>query len=218
MKTIQAHTVEGRMVASAQAMIRSLVLISTCILVMPSLAEAKEPLQAVKGMVEAIRELEVPPEGGALTPAQAASNRARVERAHALLDLEGLAASSLGGAWANLGAGQRSDFVDLLKDLLAKVAYPQSSRFFTDLELEMSDGGERGGRQRVIVEVRHPDEGLIELDFFLVERGSTWVVVDIHLDGASLAANIRSQIRKTFESEGYDGLTKKMKARISEAE
>jgi phospholipid transport system substrate-binding protein len=179
----------------------------------PAHAEA-EPMAVVQRLVEAIRSFERAENGKSLQPDQVAKNEGVIERAHGTLDVQGLAERSLGDTWSSLDRKQRSDFIRLLKQVFAEVAYPQSSKFFEVLELEYDDAGERRGKHVIAMEVSHPDEGLIDIDFFLTRIEGEWKVVDIHLDGVSLATNIRTQMQEAIAKGGYDNLIEKMKAKL----
>ncbi|MGF1510778.1 MAG: ABC transporter substrate-binding protein [Myxococcota bacterium] len=175
-------------------------------------------MAVVKELVDAIRSFEQAEKGKALTPAQVAKNDKVIQKAHGTLDIDGLARRSLGDTWGELEGRQQKEFINLLKQIFADVAYPQSAKFFGALDLEFDDAGERRGKHVIALAVSHPEEGLIDIDFFLSKVGEAWKVVDIHLDGVSLALDIRSQMQRAINDGGYQNLVKKMKAKIDESE
>lgn len=170
----------------------------------------------MKGLVETIRSYERPADGGSLTPIQERENERIVEQAHAVLDFEGLARRSLGSTWEASSPARKKEVLDLLRRLFAEVAYPESSKFFGKLSLDFEDAGTRGERRVIAVAVSHPDEGLVDLEFFLEKVDGRWKVVDLHLDMVSLAADIRTQMQKIVAEDGYDELLSRMRAKLDE--
>lgn len=173
-------------------------------------------MEVVQQLVQSIRSFERPQDGASLTSIQQANNRDIVERIHGVLDFRGLAERSLGATWEGLKPAQRSAFVDLLKSLFAEVAYPNSAQFFGELKLEFSEGGERKGQQVVEVAVSHPDEGLIDLEFFLGQVEGAWKVQDLSLDGVSMGRDIKAQMQKIIKDEGYPKLLERMRDKLAE--
>lgn len=170
----------------------------------------------VRTLVAAIRSYEQPLPGQALGPESEAKNRAIVDRAHAALDLRGLAERSLLGTWSELPPTEREEFLTLLRRLFAEVAYPQSAKFFSELDLDFKDVGERRGQRVVEVAVSHPDEGLIDLAFFLEKVEGRWKIRDLTLDGVSLARDIQSQMQQIIRDEGYPRLVERMRTKLEE--
>jgi phospholipid transport system substrate-binding protein len=179
-------------------------------------AEETSALGVVRGLIEAIRAFEGPKDGESLSSIQEQKNQRTVERAHAALDFEGLARRSLATTWDRLDPKGRAAFVSLLKRLFAEVAYPNSSEFFGSLDLEIEDGGARKDRHVIEVAVSHPDEGLVDLEFFLGEVDGRWKVVDLHLDGVSLALDIRAQMQRIIKEDGYEALVERMKKKLAD--
>ncbi len=169
-------------------------------------ARAAEAEEVVRSLVRLVKSFEGAPE---------AEQAKAAREIHGLLDIDGLAERSLLDTWKTLDAGGRKDFVALLKRLLAEVAYPQSAKFFKGLQIEYEDAGTFGGRHTILLNVTHPDEGLIEIEFFLEPESNE--VQDIAIDGVSLALDIRSQMQKIIKEDGFDALKAKMKKKIEGA-
>jgi ABC-type transporter MlaC component len=185
----------------------------------PSPAQADEPrppLDVVRDLVETIRAFEPAKDGEKLSPAREQKNAGVVEKAHAALDIEGLARRALGPTWRELKAPQRAELLRLLRRSFAEIAYPQSAKFFGKLDLEFEDAGARGDQHVVAVEVSHPDEGLIDLEFFLEKVEGRWKVVDLHLDMVSLALDIQSRMRGIVADDGFDELLRRMRSKLDE--
>jgi phospholipid transport system substrate-binding protein len=64
--------------------------------------------------------------------------------------------------------------------------------------------------------VRHPKEGLVSVDYRLVQDGGVWRVQDILLDDVSLAANLQSQFNKIITENSYAELLRRMHDKLNE--
>ncbi|MEM1023697.1 MAG: ABC transporter substrate-binding protein [Myxococcota bacterium] len=172
----------------------------------PATTQASEPVAVVRSLVSLVKSFE---------GASASDRRVAAAKIHGLLDIEGLAQRSLLEVWGKLNASKQSSFVALFRELLAKVAYPQSAKFFKSLELEYEDAGSLGDKHNVLLSVTHPDEGLIEIEFLIEPKSQK--VHDISIDGVSLALDIRAQMQKIVAEESFEALEAKMKKRIVDA-
>ena len=168
----------------------------------------------VQDVVSAIRNYEKPKDGGSLNSEQKLKNKNIAKQLHAVLDFDGLARTSLGPTWTKLSKKERSTFNTLLRRIFEEVAYPQSSKFFGQLDLEFEDGGLRKKQHVIEVSVFHPDEGLIDLEFFLGKVDQKWKIQDLTLDGISLGRDIQSQIQKIIREESYRRLLDRMRAKL----
>lgn len=175
-----------------------------------------KPEDVVRSLVAAIRALERAGAGQSLTAVQKTKNRDIAQRAHRVLDFEGLARQSLGDHWKKLEPAERTAFLTLLKRLFEEVAYPQSAKFFGKLELEFEDAGLRRGQHVIEVAVTHPDEGLVDLEFKLGVVGGRWKVQDMSLDGISLGRDIQSQMQKIVRKDGYPELVRRMETKLKD--
>ena len=64
--------------------------------------------------------------------------------------------------------------------------------------------------------VRHPKEGVVSVDYRLVQEGGVWHVQDILLDDVSLAANLQSQFNKIITENSYAELLRRMRDKLNE--
>ena len=107
-------------------------------------------------------------------------------------------------------------FIDLLRGLLAKVAYPKSAEFFRDLDVSVIDARATGKRAVVRTTVSDPKEGLISVDYRLRQQDSSWRVRDIVLDDVSLTLNLRSQCNLIITKHSYEELLLRMGKKLTE--
>lgn len=173
---------------------------------LPSAAIAAEgPDAAVTTLISGLEELRKP------------SKRTTtiVQNLHQRLDIDGLAERSLAETWTTLNAKQKKDFRALLRELMEKVAYPNAAKAFSpSFDRDIAASVKKGQNHWVSVEISHPDQGLIELDFVLTEKAGSWRVMDVHLDGVSLALNIRNQMQAVIKKDSYAVLLERIREKI----
>lgn len=171
------------------------------------LAWADTPTNTVKNLLDAVRAYN----GATGNPAHA---QKVVEET---LPIRDLSKDVLGPHWSKLNASEQKSFVQLLQDLLQKVAYPKSAEFFGDLRIDFV--GERILGPEAVVEttVSHPQEGQITIEYKLRQAGARWTVTDVLLDSVSLVTNVRTQMQQVIAKESYQGLLKRMREKLTES-
>jgi phospholipid transport system substrate-binding protein len=178
-------------------------------------AEAEGPTQLVQRLVKTINSIKSATNGN-LSAADQANNTAAAQAANAMLDVRGVSQWSLGQHWNTLTPAQQQEFVTLLEQLFAKIAYPKSAEFFGDLAVAVKSERITGQRAVVKTTVRHPKEGLVTIDYQLNQQESKWLVRDILLDDVSLAGNLRSQFLKIIAENSYAELLRRMREKLAE--
>jgi phospholipid transport system substrate-binding protein len=178
-------------------------------------AESESPMQLVQRLVKAIVRMK-PSQNGTLSAAEQAANAAAAKEANAILDIPAVAQRTLGKHWQARTPAERQEFITLLEQLFTKVAYPKSAEFFHGLEVNFAKETINGQRATVKTTVRHPKEGLVSVDYRLVQEGGTWRVQDILLDDVSLAANLQSQFNKIITENSYAELLRRMRDKLNE--
>lgn len=167
---------------------------------------ADTPTTTIKNLLDAVRAYK--------TVGTAVSVRKTVEET---LPLQDLSKEVLGPHWEKLNATEQKNFVQLLQDLLQKVAYPKSAEFFGDLRIEFV--GERISGAEAVVEtsVSHPKEGEVTIEYKLHQVGVHWLLDDVLLDSVSLVTNVRTQMQQVITKESYQGLLKRMREKLTES-
>ena len=178
-------------------------------------AESETPMQLVQRLVPAIIRIK-PTNNSTLSAADQAANAAAAKEANAILDIPAVAQRTLGKHWQARTPAEQQEFITLLEQLLTKVAYPKSAEFFHSLEVNFAKENIAGQRATVKTTVRHPKEGVVSVDYRLVQEGSVWRVQDILLDDVSLAANLQSQFNKIITENSYAELLRRMRDKLNE--
>ena len=178
-------------------------------------AEPESPTQLVQRLVKAINSMKPTNNGGLPTAAQAA-NVAAAKEANAILDIPAVGQRTLGKHWQARTPTEQQEFIALLEQLFTKVAYPKSAEFFSGLEINVAKENIAGQRATVQTTVKHPKEGLVSVDYRLVQDSGRWRVQDILLDDVSLAANLQSQFNKIITENSYAELLRRMRDKLKE--
>jgi phospholipid transport system substrate-binding protein len=132
------------------------------------------------------------------------------------LAIADLAKQVLGPQWDKLSARERQDFIQLLEDLVQKVAYPRSAEFFGDLQIDYTEERVNGNEAMVETVVSHPREGQVTIEYRLRQQKGKWVINDVLLDDVSLVTNLRTQMQQVIARESYQDLVKRMRERLEE--
>ena len=131
-------------------------------------------------------------------------------------DVAGLSEACLRDTWGTLSAGEKKNFVGLFRELLEKIAYPKSSKFFKDTEIEVEEVTRENAKAEVSTLVVHPEEGEVEVAYCLEFLDGRWLIEDILLDGVSLRLDLRSQVQKILREESYEELKRRMREKLNE--
>lgn len=138
-----------------------------------------------------------------------------------MLDYNALAEASLGSEWASLSEPQRTEFRDLLKQLIGK-AYEKNLKKTLSFNIEYLGESEAGAKTFVVktkaVHKTDKREEPIEINFKLIDKGKGYRVSDIVTEGISLVDSYRAQFTKLIKKDGFAALTAKMKEKIAKGE
>ena len=180
-----------------------------------AVTEPEGPTQLVQRLMRAINSIKPTPNSGVAAADQAANSVAAKE-ANAILDIPAVGQRTLGKHWQARTPAEQQEFIALLEQLFTKVAYPKSAEFFKGLDITIAKENIVGQRATVKTTVRHPKEGLVSVDYRLVQENGAWRVQDILLDDVSLAANLQSQFNKIITEHSYADLLRRMRDKLNE--
>ena len=191
--------------------IRSLISLVGIVLVcgtVPS-AWAETPMNTIKQLLDAVRSYNEEAGKSGKTDAQ--------KVVEGTLPIQDLSKDVLGPHWNKLNSSEQSSFVQLLQDLLQKVAYPKSAEFFGDLQIDFVGERIMGADAVVETTVSHPKEGQVTIEYKLHQSKSRWTLTDVLLDSVSLVTNVRTQMQQVISKESYQGLLKRMREKLTES-
>lgn len=131
------------------------------------------------------------------------------------VDLQGLGQQCLGEYWKSLSESQAQEFMNVFQKLFEEIAFPKSSKFFSDYEIEVVDVIVANNEATVKTSIDHPDEGIIDIDYQLKQVNDEWLVADVSLDGVSLVLDLKSQMMQIIKDESFNALLDRMKEKLA---
>ena len=180
----------------------------------PAFAIKRSPQQCVEELLGTIQKIKT---GDKLSAEQKKANSTLSQKALNYLNIEQISQKALGKYWSKITDEEKASFSKLLGDLFVYVAFPNSGKFFVDLNLIFAETELEKAKAFVPMTVVHKNEGEIEIDFFLKQNSADWKVVDVHMDGVSMRNNLRSQFYKIIAKENFGELVRRMEKKLKEA-
>ncbi len=137
-----------------------------------------------------------------------------------MLDYSTLAEKSLGSEWAARTDAEKSQFTDLLKQLVRK-AYERNLKKTLNFNIEYVGESDSGGVLTVktkAVSKKDQREEPVEIEYKLAQKGGAFRVQDITTEGVSLVGSYRAQFTKIIKKDGFPGLIQKMKDKLAKGD
>lgn len=179
----------------------------------PAFASKRSPQQCIEELLGTIQEIKG---GDKLSAEQKKANNARSAKALNYLNIKEISQRTLGKYWSKRTDEEKARFSKILGELFLYVAFPNSGKFFSGLNLIFSESEIEKAKAFVPMTVVHKNEGEIEIDFFLQQNSDHWKVVDVHMDGVSMRNNLRSQFYKIMAKENFEELVRRMEKKLNE--
>lgn len=179
-----------------------------------AMGDTLSPLETVKNLLNTIQQIQ---DGKKLTSQQQVSNKKLSKKAVGYLDVQLVSQETLGKYWEKRTEQEQGKFVSLLGELFEFVAFPNSAKFFSELELKFGKTVEKKGQATVPLKVIHKEEGEVGIDFVLKQNSQEWRVVDVVLDGVSMRTNLKTQFYKILKKKNYPELVRKMMEKLEES-
>ena len=178
-------------------------------------ALADAPKATVEQLLKAITQLH---HKKPLTPEQQQSNDTVSRQAVALMDVRKVSQKTLGKYWKERSKKEQDEFVQLLGDIFRYVAFPNSSKFFGEMEINYAATKMDRKTATVPMTVVHKEEGEVGLAFVLEKNSGHWQAVDVILDGVSMRTNLRTKFYKVIKKHDYSDLLRRMQKKLSAAQ
>jgi phospholipid transport system substrate-binding protein len=180
-------------------------------LALATAAVAGEPTDQLRTHVdEVLRVLENP----ALRAPDKAEERREVIRkvANQIFDFEETAKRALGPHWAARTPAERKEFVGLFTDLLERSYVTRIEQYGGE---KVTYAGDQITGDQAVVKTRIVGRSGtdIPVDYRMSKGAEGWRVYDVHIEGVSLVANYRTQFNKIVQTESYQALVDRLKAR-----
>lgn len=177
--------------------------------VVPGPAAAGAPTEQLQRHVDAVvRTLEDP-----ALKAKPAQRRAAVRKiSEEVFDYRDTARRALGRHWSARTPQEQEEFVKLFADLLDRAYFSKIEQYqgekvrYTD---ETIDGSEAVVKTLIVT----PKGSEVPVDYRMRLADGRWLVYDVTIEGVSLVANYRTQFNKIVQTESYESLARKLRAR-----
>ena len=180
------------------------------VVVLATPAHAGAPTNALRGSVDQVVKILADP---ALREKPEA-RRAEVRKvAASIFDYQETARRALGQHWNARTPQEREDFVKLFADLLdrsyvSKIDLYQGER--VQYVGESIDGDEATVKTTIATKKGSSD---IPIDYRMHLKNGRWLVYDVMIEGVSLVSNYRTQFNKIVQTESYDALVQRLRAK-----
>lgn len=125
-----------------------------------------------------------------------------------------MARESLGPYWDRLTPSQQAEFVPLFSTLFERSYNRLVLRFLGDRQTTYDGESVEGNRAIVRSTLIGGKDERLSVEYRLASRHQRWGVVDVLLDGVSLAMNYRAQFNKILRSSSYDTLVQRMRSKV----
>ena len=190
-----------------------LFLILAICLMLPLQSYAATPMETVeKGVNNLLKTLGDPAFKAQTKDQQIATLGTEIEK---IFDFTELSKRTLGRDWKKMSAAQQKEFVKLFKQLLQGV--------YADRLLEYSDQKvifdkeitPKKGRAEVQSYLQTSDGKKIPLFYRLTDKGGSWKVYDVVIEGVSMVKNYRTQFRDILAKDSPDKLLEILRDKVN---
>jgi len=136
------------------------------------------------------------------------------------LDFEELSRRALARHWEGLGAKQRSEFVNVLRDLIER-NYIKQVHGQPNYDLRFDKESIAGSEASVGSTLHTTNEGKkirVSMEYKLLYKGTRWLVYDVITDEQSMLENYRAEFNRIITKESFDALLRRMKKRLEKSD
>lgn len=184
------------------------------LLAIPQKALAGIPTEQLKNTTDKI--LAVVTDPALKDPSKSADRRKLIRKAvDERFDWEELSRRALGRHWARRSDEERKTFVELFGQLLERTYLDRVEGYSGE---QVSYVGETVDGEYAIVEARILTAQRTEVPvlYRMRQRGDSWMVYDIVIEGVSLVANYRNQFQSILARSSYEELVRLLKDRVAQ--
>jgi phospholipid transport system substrate-binding protein len=124
-----------------------------------------------------------------------------------------MARESLGPTWDRLTPVQQEEFVRLFGNLFEGSYNRLVLRFLGDRQATYDAESIDGDHAVVRTTLTGGKEERLSVEYQLAAKRERWGVVDVRIDGVSLAMNYRAQFTKILRTSSYENLVERMRSK-----
>jgi phospholipid transport system substrate-binding protein len=173
-----------------------------------------DPTEQFRPFVKKVTDILVDPNSKTISKNEKSQRILNVFRER--FDFREMSKRVLGQQWRELNGKDQGEFEDLFTQLL-QYAYIGKIEDYSGQKVEFTQQrikGERAEVQTLLV-----DKGkTIPISYIVLLRGDQWMAYDVVIEGVSLVRNYMEQFKEILTKDGYPGLVKQIKEKITQIE
>ena len=190
-----------------------LFLILAICLMLPLQSYAATPMETVeKGVNNLLKTLGDPAFKAQTKDQQIATLGTEIEK---VFDFTELSKRTLGRDWKKMSAAQQTEFVKLFKQLLQGVYADRLLEYSDQKVLFDKEITPKKGRAEVQSYLQTSDGKKIPLFYRLTDKGGSWKVYDVIIEGVSMVKNYRTQFRDILAKDSPDKLLEILRDKVN---
>jgi phospholipid transport system substrate-binding protein len=146
------------------------------------------------------------------------SNPQKIQRLNAYgdryLDLERIAALSVGSQWKNFTPQQKKDFISAFKDMIISMYSNTALLAAQNAKINVlgkNNSANSASKATVYTQIISNKNKSYAVDYQMYKSGSVWKIYNINVEGASLVTVYRNQFNEIIQKQGIDGLIKALR-------
>ena len=177
-------------------------------------ARAGVPSDQLRSQIE--RVLKVLDDPALKTESKTRERRAAVRKiAEDIFDFTETAKRALGRHWAQRSQGEKDEFVGLFADLLER-SYLSKIELYGGEKIAYTGDSIDGDQASVKTKIVTKQGTEIPIEYRMLRKADRWLVYDVIIEGVSLISNYRTQFNKVVQTESYQALVQKLRAKETE--
>jgi len=179
---------------------------------------AAEPADVLKAPMDEALALLRDPQYKVDDPAKKALQREKFWSLVApVFDFDELSKRTLARNWKKLNDAQQAEFAQVFSELLGNIYVDRIQGGYSDETIEFDDQILHDSRPLAVVKTFIVSaRNRIPVDYSLIQKGDTWRVYDVKVEGVSLVKNYRSQFKEILSKESPGELIERLKQKVAE--
>ena len=133
-----------------------------------------------------------------------------------IFDYTELSKRTLGREWTKFNTQQQNEFVKLFSDLLEKTYADRLLSYSDEKVVFDKESMLREGQAEVTSNILTADGKKIPLDYRLINKGGSWRVYDVVIEGISLVKNYRDQFRDILAKDSPEEVLKMLRDKVKQ--
>ena len=155
--------------------------------------------------------------GDKASAADKKANQAAFTALDKFMDWDTLTTRPIEPRAAKFSAAQKKEFATKFKDVVRRMAYPDSGDFFREAKLKIGEATEKGEATVVPIDAHVVKDDLrTKIELYWSKKDGALKLVDVAFDGDSLIKDYQNQFARIIDKEGVSGAIKKVDEKRAE--